>query len=78
MAATADVPAAPVELIGGGIMEWRRERDRHLHLSAGYLAAHPAPGGPSNAGEVMDIAAALTRQALPCHFRVSVEGGQMM
>lgn len=29
------------EVMGGGIMEWRRERDRHLHLHSGFVA----PGG---------------------------------
>eukprot|EP00983_Pelagomonas_calceolata_P078718 1154350-Pelagomonas_calceolata.AAC.5 len=27
-----------VEIMGGGVMEWRRERDRHLCIYSGYLA----------------------------------------
>jgi hypothetical protein len=27
-----------IEIMGGGVMEWRRERDRHCSLHSGYLA----------------------------------------
>jgi len=27
-----------IEIMGGGVMEWRRERDRHLCIYSGYLA----------------------------------------
>jgi hypothetical protein len=28
--------------------------------------------------EVMNMAAVLTRQKLPCHYKISIEGGRVM
>jgi hypothetical protein len=50
-------------------------RDRHLHISGGYVArAGSGNGGPTTAGEVMRLAAVLTQQALPMHYKVTSDG----
>ena len=41
---TRRVPPVTTELIGGGLMEWSRERDRYLNVSEGaffHLRNHP-------------------------------------
>ncbi|KAF8060056.1 hypothetical protein HT031_004995 [Scenedesmus sp. PABB004] len=80
MAACAghDVRAETIEVVGGGVMEWRRHRDRHLHISGGYVAPASGAGGPSTAGEVMSLAAVLTKQHLPMHYKVTSEGGKAL
>ena len=49
------------------------------------LAHPPAPSrllqganGPMTRQEVMNMAAVLTRQKLPCHYKISIEGGRVM
>jgi hypothetical protein len=54
----------------------RARRDRNLHISAGYVAASSGPGGPARAAEVTSLAAVLTQQHLPMHYRVTREGGR--
>lgn len=80
MAACAahDVCAEAIEVVGGGIMEWRRHRDRHLHISGGYVGPASGPGGPSTGSEVMNLAAVLTKQHLPMHYKVTSEGGKVL
>jgi hypothetical protein len=80
MAACAahDVCAEAIEVVGGGIMEWRRHRDRHLHISGGYVAPASGLGGPSTGMEVMNLAAVLTKQHLPMHYKVTSEGGKVL
>ncbi len=64
-----------VEVMGGGVMEWRRDRDRHLHLHSGFVAdaGAPPPGRPASPTELLNLAAVLTRQSLPPHFRISLD-----
>lgn len=49
-------------------------RDRHLHISGGYASRGGTGGGPSNGTEVMRLAAVLTQQALPMHYKVTSDG----
>lgn len=49
-------------------------RDRHLHISNGYVSRAGGVGGPTTAGEVMRLAAVLTQQALPMHYKVTSDG----
>ncbi len=62
-----------LEVMGGGVMEWRRERDRHLHLHSGYSAvpSASAPGKPASGLELLNLAAVLAKQQLPVNFKVS-------
>ncbi len=58
-------------------MEWRRERDRHLHLHAGFTCANTLGAGaglakPASPHELLSLAAVLTKQNLPMHFKVRV------
>lgn len=54
--------------------EWRRDRDRHLHLHSPFVA--PASGMTS--GEVLNLAAVLSKQSLPIHYRVTAQGGKAL
>jgi hypothetical protein len=73
------VPPEPVEPVGGGVAEWRRNRDRHLHLHSAYAAPRAgAPGGPMAPAEVLGLAGVLTKQSLPIHYRVTTEGGKAL
>lgn len=74
MASERGVAQVAAELLGGGIMEWRRDRDRHLHLHSGFTSPTPCPGGPACAADVLNLAAVLTRQQLPMTYKVSVDG----
>lgn len=49
-------------------------RDRHLHISGGYVSRAGGPGGPCSGTEVMRLAAVLTQQALPMHYTVTSDG----
>lgn len=40
MCSTRRVPPVTTELIGCGLMEWSRERDRYLNVSEGALCHH--------------------------------------
>jgi len=53
-------------------------RDRHLHISGGYVSRTSSAGGPSTATEVMRLAAVLTQQVLPMHYKVTSEGGKQL
>ncbi|GBF98655.1 hypothetical protein Rsub_11649 [Raphidocelis subcapitata] len=73
-AAARGVPAEPLELVGSGVMEWRRDRDRCLQLHSPLVP--PRAGGRSMApAEVLSLASVLTQQSLPCTYRCSVGGG---
>lgn len=64
-----------LEVMGGGVMEWRRERDRHLHLHSGFTCTpHIAVAQPATWQEILNLAAVLTKQHLPVHFKVSIQG----
>lgn len=72
------LPEATIELVGDGVMVWREDTDRHLHVAAAPNAEEclsgGAPGTPKRAaskGDVTGLAASLVRQELPSHFQVS-------
>ncbi|KAI8464948.1 MAG: hypothetical protein J3K34DRAFT_489495 [Monoraphidium minutum] len=78
-AAANGVPSEAVEVVGGGVMEWRRDRDRALHLHSGHAAAARAGGGGAMAPrEVLNLAGVLTKQSLPIHYKVTTEGGKAL
>lgn len=82
LAATLGQPMdGALEVMGGGVMEWRRDRDRHVHLHSGFLAAGGMPGAagkPGSAAELLNLAAVLTQQSLPVTHKVTIEGAQGM
>jgi hypothetical protein len=75
-AAAHGAAGACLEVLGGGVMSWRRDRSRHLQLSAPFAApgAPPGPNGRPAAGGVATLAATLARGALPLTHRVTLEG----
>lgn len=78
-AAAHGLPVEPLETLGGGVMEWRRDRDRHLQLHSGFVSrASGAAAGPGSAAEVLNLAAVLTRQSLPMTHKVSSEAGKTL
>lgn len=79
LAAAHDVPAEPLEMIGGGVMEWRRDRDRHLHLHSAFVSPHSGgPNGPMTAAEVLNLTGVLTKQSLPIHYKVTTDGSKAL
>lgn len=54
VSAAHDVPAETLEVVGGGVMEWRRHRDRHMHISGERLTGQQA-GYVSVCSEAMMI-----------------------
>jgi hypothetical protein len=70
--AAQGVQPEPLEVMGGGIMEWRRDRDRHLFIRQGYADLASGMSGK----EVMNLAAVLTKQSLALGYKVSVDGGR--
>ncbi|GAB4822735.1 hypothetical protein N2152v2_009781 [Parachlorella kessleri] len=75
------LPQVVIELVGCGVMEWREDTDRHLHLSAAPSSGDSLNGGASGGafspkkgptlGDVTGLAASLVRQVLPCHFQIT-------
>jgi hypothetical protein len=59
-------------------MEWRRDRDRHLHIHSGFISPSSVPGAgrPACTAELLNLAAVLTRQGLPPHYKVSIGNGR--
>lgn len=45
-----------------------------VSCAGGYVAPASCPGGPSSPAEVMNLAAVLTKQHLPMHYKVTSEG----
>lgn len=43
MAARMGLAVEPLEVMGGGVMEWRRDRDRHLYMHSGFLSPNVVP-----------------------------------
>lgn len=76
---SAGASPATVEVVGDGVMEWREDTERHLHVMPSTLPSDGRAGGggsptkvPSSfLGDVCGLAASLARQALPCHFRIT-------
>lgn len=79
-AASHGVPSEPLETVGGGVMEWRRDRDRHLHLHSGYASPPGAcgPNGPMSPAEVLNLVGVLTKQSLPITYKVTTECGKVL
>jgi hypothetical protein len=78
-AAAHDVPTEPLEVVGGGVAEWRRDRDRHLHLHSPHAAPRAGgPNGPMAAAEVLNLVGVLTKQSLPIHYKVTTEAGKAL
>jgi hypothetical protein len=65
-------PQASVILIGSGLMEWSRERDRVINVSAGMVVAQ-VDGSIHSREDVARLTAALTRASLPMHTKVILE-----
>ncbi len=82
-----NVPFAPLHVMGGGVMEWRRDRDRHLALHSGFVADRatsagagwvpggPAARGPSSPLDLLNLASVLARTRFPANYRITVVGG---
>lgn len=68
---TYNLPLEPLHLMGGGIMEWRRDRDRHLHIHSGFVNTMGQRG--TCVGELMSLAAVLTKQYFPIHYKVTTD-----
>ncbi|EFN59520.1 hypothetical protein CHLNCDRAFT_56794 [Chlorella variabilis] len=81
------LPAVMVEVVGAGVMEWREDTERELHLMPSILPpggvgldATRTAGGPDSPtksaylGDMSGLTASLVRQALPCHFRITTSG----
>ena len=79
-AASQAVPVEPLERDAGGVMEWRRDRDRHLHLHSAYVSPHAAagPNGPMTMAEVLTLVGVMTKQSLPIHYKVTTDGGRTL
>ncbi len=71
--ARSRLPQATVTLMGSGVMEWIRERDRVIHVSAGKMVSGP-DGSIHSKDDIARLAAALTRASLPMHYRVVLDG----
>lgn len=56
-------------IMGGGIMEWRRDRNRWLKLHSGYCS----DGTAVKAEDLLNLAAVLVRSSLPAGCTVSLE-----
>ncbi|GIL73521.1 hypothetical protein Vretimale_5221 [Volvox reticuliferus] len=84
-----ELPFEVPTCMGGGVMEWRRDRDRHLHLHSGFVMdrALPLPlplaagaliagngNRPASAIDLLNLAAALARQSFPPTYKVTVQG----
>lgn len=80
------VPFVPLTVMGGGVMEWRRDRERHLHMHAGFVSDRSMPttlavggGGGQCRGHVstpidlLNLAAVLARQRFPANYKLTVE-----
>ncbi|EIE26801.1 hypothetical protein COCSUDRAFT_59309 [Coccomyxa subellipsoidea C-169] len=67
------LPQASVTLMGSGSMEWSRERDRVINVSAGKVVSG-LDGSIHSKEDVARLTAALTRASLPMHYRVNIEG----
>jgi len=73
------VPVEPMEQIGGGVADWRRDRARLLHLSQPFVSHHSGgPNGQMTAADVLSLVGVLTKQSLPIHYKVTTEGGKTL
>lgn len=67
------LPGPRLELLGNGIMEWSRERDRTLNIVAGNLHACTDAGLKSKS-DVSRLAGALVQSSLPMTYKILVDG----
>lgn len=68
------MPFDLIEVMGGGVMEWRRDRDRHLHIHSGFITGAAGVGKPATSTELLKLASVLTKQSLQINFKVTIEG----
>lgn len=62
-----------VEAVGGGVMEWCRDRDRQLQMHSGFVSAAGAGGtGGMTVPGLLKLAAVMAKQALPMHYSCRV------
>ncbi|KXZ53349.1 hypothetical protein GPECTOR_7g1244 [Gonium pectorale] len=81
------VPFEAPTIMGGGVMEWRRDRDRHLHLHSGFVVDRALPAAAGGLGaafagngvtriasavDLLNLAAALARQSFPPTYKITV------
>eukprot|EP00887_Chlorella_sp_A99_P005514 scaffold1.g5514.t1 len=80
------LPPVSVEVVARGTMEWREDTGRDLIISSAPgsspsfgSGSGTRSGSPVRSGKPMPdlcgLTASLVRQALPCHFHVTVAGG---
>lgn len=67
------LPGPRLELLGSGMMEWSRERDRCLNVTATKLHSL-ADARLRTKGDVSKLAGALAQSSLPVTYRIFVEG----
>ncbi|KAL4431214.1 hypothetical protein ABPG75_006470 [Micractinium tetrahymenae] len=77
------LPPATVEVVGGGLMEWRQDTERELVVQPSALVGEAVQaagsGSPTKTpylGDMSGLTASLVRQALPCHFRITAGAGR--
>jgi hypothetical protein len=66
------VHTAFVELQGSGVMEWRRDRDRHLHLTCTNV--YHCAGVSMSPKDLGRVAGVLAKKHLPMHYKVAADG----
>jgi len=59
-----------LQVMGGGICEWRRDRDRHLHMHSPFVSDTHAAGKPR---ELLNLASVLIKQSMPVSYKVTME-----
>ena len=67
------LPGPRLELLGSGTMEWSRERDRCLNITACKLHSLTDARLRSK-GDVSKLAGALAQSSLPVSYKILVEG----
>lgn len=67
LAAQRGVPISQLTVMGGGIAEWRRDRDRHLYLHSGFVSSGSAAmlalgTGNATSVDLLNLTSVLARQ----------------
>lgn len=72
-----------MEVVGGGMMEWRQDTERELVVQPSALVGEAVQAASSDSptkapylGDMSGLTASLVRQALPCHFRITAGAGR--
>ncbi|KAL4430834.1 hypothetical protein ABPG75_006090 [Micractinium tetrahymenae] len=75
------LPGVAVEIVGGGLMEWRQDTEREVVVQPRPLAGQAMPvaaaASPAKAsywGDMRGLTTSLVRQALPCHYHITAAG----